>query len=229
VSDATSAGPPRQPSSLRETLEPILLVGALSSAVMSVLGLVSTLARLVSVRDGWAALMDFARALPGWALAALNWIGAAFHNVIEAYRDVVYPIVEFLLQYVSIRLVDWQVDLLFIFFFSLLSASKNTFLDKDEEDGEEAERPMSLPRVVLACVNWPINAILGLGIMLGVNVVDRVVSFVTGAKVRPIYDLYMWLRWPFDRLVVYTLCNALVLGIVFAADWTYTAFFQVQA
>jgi hypothetical protein len=208
-----------EPSNFRRNVETVMFFGAISSAILSTLGLASVLARLVSWRDAWLMLLNLAENMPGWVLTTLRAISDGFHRVIEAYREVVYPFVEYVLSHVSIRLESWQIDAMFILSFSVLSASKVAFFG-EKPDG----RDKPIRAFVLRLVNWPIVFIHGVGIRV-VDAIDSAIAFaVRRPSFRPFFRLYMWLNWPLDRFVIGTCCNAVVLSAVFLADWTYLVF-----
>jgi hypothetical protein len=201
----------------------VMFAGTFSGAVLSTLGLISVMARLISVHDTWMAIVELAQMMPSWVDATIDWLGAAFERVIAAYREVIYPVVHSVLQYISVRLTPLQIDMIFIGVFSMAAASRRVLSPTMFARWEDYE-VRGVRRFLLRSVNWPVEVIIFIGAIV-VGAIDALFELATRGRFRPFWRLYMILPPLLGQFVICTICSAIVLTALFTIDWIYSAFF----
>lgn len=205
------------PPALRQPIVLLLLLGALSGALTSLLGLISFFARLLFVQDAWSWVDALSIAFPQILRTIVQWIGFGFHQVVEAYRDTIYPAIYWVTQHINLQVPGWIVDVGFVALFSLVASLRVN--DKGWVNGEGMNYWKDYGIYV------PFLLVIGVGTAI-VFVIDLIIRALSFGKIyRASTDLYYRLPHRIDDFVFAFMYVALVLSLLLCIDIGYRAYF----
>ncbi len=160
------------PRPLRRLVEAIGIVSALLTLIGWLASTFSLIGKMTFWHAAWAFILSWSLQFPAWVENALIWIGAQAHWVAETFRNLVYPIVRWLFQWLPFEIPPIALDIISIIAFGLMGAARLVTIAQNDDDQDCHLKPIKWASK--AGILFPVALVQAVPFSLFIRVTDSI-------------------------------------------------------